>query len=116
MHLWPAIVNKALNRESSDGKFPDEHVDAIIGDSLASIYLTRPKSSLPSSLSVDKLRGVLRRAPRRPYADLDGMEIDDYIFKDGDNRYEWDTEYINELFTAFLGVVDEHGLRRLEEC
>ncbi|KAF7985782.1 hypothetical protein HWV62_405 [Athelia sp. TMB] len=72
----------------------------------------RPDSRLPSSLSVDQLRDVLQRAPRKPESGDDvppGM-LSYHSWPDPETQWMWAPEYLDEVNEALISLINEHGI------
>ncbi|KAH9891868.1 hypothetical protein C8Q73DRAFT_792187 [Cubamyces lactineus] len=81
---------------------------------LAYKYPARGETPLPSSPAVDNLRAVLADAPRFPPDHLhgkhvDGMDMKEICSPEYNFVYEWETSYLDRVFTALMQVIHAHG-------
>ncbi|KAI0329016.1 hypothetical protein GY45DRAFT_929268 [Cubamyces sp. BRFM 1775] len=77
-------------------------------------YPARRETPLPSSPAMDNLRAVLADAPRFPPdhrygTDVDGMDMKETSWPEHDFVYEWETYYLDRVFTALIQMIHAHG-------
>ncbi|KAH9891867.1 hypothetical protein C8Q73DRAFT_650476 [Cubamyces lactineus] len=123
--LWEAC-NRVLDRDDDfsigDGIGPglytrdrDREGPMATALRLAKTYPPRPAGRLPSSPAIDSLRAILDEAPRMPKdhgwgEDVEGMEMTHHAWPDEDYTYEWNSSYLDRLFTALIEVIRMHGV------
>ncbi|PIL35061.1 hypothetical protein GSI_02848 [Ganoderma sinense ZZ0214-1] len=75
------------------------------------IYSERPTQPLGSSPSMTQLRAVLNQAPIAPAPGSPrwGARIDGLVFDEEGSYYEWDRDFLERVFGAACGVVEELG-------
>ncbi|PIL34994.1 hypothetical protein GSI_02781 [Ganoderma sinense ZZ0214-1] len=110
------IIYGWLENALSEGGRWDELSPMRAALTVTSLYPARPSEPLLSSPSVDRLRAVLANAARVPEVGsgygkpVDGLEDLQMHFPDFVQWYDWSAAYLERVFTAILGVIEEHGV------